>query len=173
MEPGADQLKAAKPSRRRAVALILALAFIVLIAANIIGFFVTATSARRESAGYESGIAVKQLADMVTNVVMGQIADGTRSWEIPPASPSVKGGGARLTYSTQPGLIRTYTDTGSRGRIFKLYSSDTMVTNPGKLWSVNTELGNEVAANWPAQPAHFTDLNQPVLFADEIGRAHV
>ena len=169
MEPRANQLKAAKPSRRRAVALILALAFIVLIAANIIGFLVTATSARRESAGYESGIAVKQLADMVTNVVMGQIGDGTRSWEIPPASPSVKGGGARLTYSTQPGLIRTYTDTGSRGRIFKLYSSDTMVTNPGKLWSVTTELGNEVVANWPAQPAHFTDLNQPVLFADPVG----
>ena len=113
-------MSTARPSRRRAIALVLVLAFLVLIAASIVGFFVTATSARREVAAYESGIAVKQLSDMVSNVVMGQIADGTRSWEIPPATPSAKGGGARLTYSTQPGLIRTYTDAGGRGRIFKL-----------------------------------------------------
>jgi hypothetical protein len=67
------------------------LAFVVLLAASIVGFFSTATSARRESAGYEPGIAVRQLADVVTNVVLGQIADGTRSWEIPPVSASLKG----------------------------------------------------------------------------------
>ena len=46
-------------------------------------------SARRESAGYEPGIAVRQLADVVTNVLLGQIADGTKSWEIPPVSASL------------------------------------------------------------------------------------
>jgi len=67
------------------------LAFVVLLAASIVGFFSTAMSARRESAGYESGIAVRQLADVVTNVILGQIADGTRSWEIPPVSASLNG----------------------------------------------------------------------------------
>ncbi len=169
MEPRTDQVNLAKPSRRRAVALILVLAFTVLVAASVIGFFATATSARREASSYESGIAVRQLSEMVTSVVMGQIADGTRSWEIPPVSASAKGSGARLTYSTQPGLIRTYTDTGDAGRIFKLYSSDTMVTQPRSVWSVGGQLANEVPATWPAQPAHFVDLNQPVLFEDPSG----
>jgi hypothetical protein len=44
------------------------LAFVMLPAASIVGFFSTAMSARRESAGYEPGIAVRQLADVVTNV---------------------------------------------------------------------------------------------------------
>ena len=171
MEPGTNQLNGQRqPGRRRAVALILALSFIVLISATIVGFFASATSARRESAAYESGIAVKQLADVVTNIVMGQISDGTRSWEIPPASPAVKGGGARLTYSTQPGLIRTYRDTGGMGRIFKLYSSDTMVSQPGTAWSVSSRLADEVPATWPGQPAHFIDLNQPVLVEDSKGK---
>ena len=170
MEQGTKELNAARPRGRRAVALILVLSFIVLIAASIIGFFATANSARREAAGYESGIFVKQLADMVTNVVMGQISDGTRSWEIPSASPDQKGRGARLTYSTQPGLIRTYNDAGTRGRIFKLYSSDTMVAKPGNAWSVSAQLGSEVPANWPGQPALFTDLNEPVLVEDPAGR---
>ncbi len=171
MEPRTDELNAKNPpGRRRAVALIMALSFIVLISATVVGFFVSATSARRESAGYESGIAAKQLADVVTNLVLGQISDGTRSWEIPPASPAAKGGGARLTYSTQPGMIRTYDDTGKAGRIFKLYSSDTMVTSPGKVWSVSDELANEVPTQWAGMPAHFTDLNQPVLVEDSLGK---
>ncbi len=173
MEPGTGQLNATAFSgghRRRAIALVLVLSFVVLIAAAIVGFFASATSARRESAGYASGIAVKQLTDIVTNIVMGQISDGTRSWEIPPASPAAKGGGARLTYSTQPGLIRTYDDAGGRGRIFKLYSSDTMVTSPGGAWSVSAQLANEVPADWPGQPAIFTDLNQPVLVENPLGK---
>ncbi|GDX11609.1 hypothetical protein LBMAG57_33810 [Verrucomicrobiota bacterium] len=65
------------------------LAFVVLLAASIVGFFSTAMSARRESAGYKPGIAVRQLADVVTNVLLGQIAEGTKSWEIPPVSASL------------------------------------------------------------------------------------
>jgi len=67
------------------------LAFVMLPTASIVGFFSTAMSARRESAGYEPGIAVRQLADVVTNVLLGQIAKGTKSWEIPPVSASLKG----------------------------------------------------------------------------------
>ncbi len=65
------------------------LAFVVLPAASIVGFFSTAMSARLESAGYKPGIAVRQLADVVTNVLLGQIAEGTKSWEIPPVSASL------------------------------------------------------------------------------------
>ncbi len=163
-------MRTAASPHRRAVALVLALGFIVLLAAGIVGFFSTATSARRESAGYESVIAVRQLAEMVTSIVTSQIADGTRSWEIPPDFAAGKGGGARLAYSTQPGLIRTYTDTGEAGRVFKLYSSDTMVTEPRKTWSVRDRLPVEVPATWPAQPAHFADLNQPVLVESASGQ---
>src|SRR5262249_41129559 len=121
-------------------------------------------------AGYEAELTARQLADMATNVVIGQISDGTKSWEIPPTSATVAGGGARLTYCTQPGMVRTYDSYGHPGRAFKLYSSSTMVTQPGTEWLASSNLNAEVPETWFAQPALYTDLNAPVLVGDPSGR---
>ena len=94
-----------KPGSKRAVALLLVLAFVLLISTVIVGFFSSSAGARREVSSYESGMVVKQLADVATNVVIGQISDATQSWEVPPTSASSKGSGARLTFATQPGMI--------------------------------------------------------------------
>ena len=126
------------PGRSRAAALILVLGFLVLLSAMIVAFFTTTASNRRETAQYEAAVTVKQLADTAINVVIGQIGDGTKSWEIPPSDPTQRGSGARLAFTTQPGLIRTYDDQGTPGRTFKLYSSDTMVIGPGTEWNVSS-----------------------------------
>src|SRR4030095_11123117 len=107
--------------------------------------------------------------ETATNIVMGQIADGTRSWEIPAANSIEKGKGVRLTHVPQPGLVRTYDADGKPGRTFKLYSNDTMVLKPGSEWVVSKELAAEVPANWPAKPAQYVDLNAPVLTPDANG----
>ena len=126
----------------------LVLAFVVLISAIIVGFFMSASGTRREVAGYESGMIVRQLSDLATNVVIGQIADGTKSWEVPAATKTGKGSGARLTYATQPGMVRTYDSSGTPRRAFKLYSSATMVTHPGSEWIATDNLSSEVPPNW-------------------------
>ena len=154
---------------KNGVALVLVLSFIALLAAMIVAFFSTTSSSLRDTSFYEAGVNVKQLADVATNLVIGQIADGTKSWAVPPTDSTKKGGGVRLSYTTQPGLIRTYDDAGNPGRTFKLYSSDTMVINAGKEWNVSGNLATEIAPDWPAQPARYTDLNQPVLVEDTKG----
>jgi uncharacterized protein (TIGR02600 family) len=158
-----------KPGSKRAVALLLVLAFVLLISTVIVGFFSSSAGARREVSSYESGMVVKQLADVATNVVIGQISDATQSWEVPATSASSKGSGKRLTFATQPGMIRTYDATGNPGRAFKLYSSPTMVTAPGSEWVASANLATEVPPNWVNQPALFTDLNAPLLVGDPKG----
>src|SRR5687768_10880007 len=114
---------------KRGVALVLVLGFIVLVSGMLVAFLTTAANNRRSAAQYEAGVSLAQLAETATNVVMGQIVDGTRSWKVSDGSDT--SAGSRLTYSTQPGLIRTYDSAGQTGRAYKLYSSDTMVTAPG------------------------------------------
>ena len=159
-----------KPGSKRAVALLLVLSFVLLVATVVVGFFMSSSGVRREVAGYESDMMVRQLSDVAVNVVIGQISDATQSWEVPTTSATVKGGGARLTFATQPGMIRTYDSAGKAGRAFKLYSSATMVTQPGAEWIAATNLATEVPANWITQPALFTDLNAPLLVGDPNGQ---
>ncbi len=159
-----------QPGSKRAVALVLVLSFVVLVSLLVVGFFGSASSARRDTAGYEAATTARQLSELATNIIIGQIFDATRSWEIPAATPLVKGGGARLTYATQPGMIRTYDSSGKPWRAFKLYSSATMVTEPGVEWNAAAKLADEVPATWAEQPALYTDMNAPVLVADPGGQ---
>ena len=100
------------------MALILTLAFITLIAALVVAYLATATSAVQSAAGYKNGVAVQQLADTAVNVVRGQIADGTHTAKQGAPDES-------LVWTSQPGLIRTYGIDGAPYRFYKLYSSRT------------------------------------------------
>jgi uncharacterized protein (TIGR02600 family) len=146
------------------------LVFVVLLAAMVVAFFGSASNARREVAGYEATITARQLGDLATNVIIGQISDATKSWQIPAVTPTAKGGGTRLTYATQPGMIRTYDENGKPGRAFKLYPSATMVTHAGTEWVASSQQPSEVPDTWFAQPAMYTDLNAPLLVSDPNGK---
>lgn len=161
---------------RRGVALILVLAFIAILSGLILAFFFTTGNSRREAAQFEAGVTVNQLAETATNVVMGQITDGTRSWDVPPPAFSTAAGQTRLTYVTQPGLVRSYTDRGVPLRVFKLYSSGSMVvdlnnegTSTKNDWIVTQRLKDEVPLNWASLPAKYVDMNAPVLTPDPNG----
>lgn len=164
-------MKTRKPqsSSKQGIALVLVLGFLVLISGLILAFFSSVTTDLSSSKSYAAGVSVKQLSDSATNLVMGQIMDGTRAFENP-RDPSVKGSvpsGERLTWASQPGLIRTFSETGSPSRAFKLYSSYNMVHQPtSKLppnFDVEGSLDEEVPSAWPVLSAYFTDLNEPVL----------
>ena len=160
------------PARKRAVALLMVLAFVMLIAALVVGFFMSSSGVRRDVTGYESDMMVRQLSDVATNVVIGQISDATKSWEVEAATKTGKGSGARLTFATQPGMVRTYDSSGKPGRAFKLYSSATMVTQPASEWDAKANLVTEVPVTWPSQPALYTDLNAPLLVGNPTGWVH-
>jgi uncharacterized protein (TIGR02600 family) len=97
---------------------------------------------------------VRTLADLPTNLVMGQIRDAT------------SGLGKTKTWASQPGMIRVFgtEKDGTTGRAkltgaWKLYSSGQMVAG------ADFDAAAESAAmtGWHTRPATFSDLNAPVV----------
>jgi len=146
------------------MALVIVLCVLVLLSVLVIAFFTSVQTELQSARIYSNVVMVRQLAQSTTNIVMGQILDATQSFTVPGLSTS-----ARLTWASQPGLIRTYVDDGTPGRTFKLYSAVNMVEDPGTDYIPANQLAAEVPATWPGSPALFTDLNEPVLVPDPQG----
>ena len=153
---------------QRGIALVLVLAFLVLLSALVVAFFSSVQTELAGSKTYAKGVTVKQLAETATNIVIGQISDATKSYLVPGDQYST-----RLTWASQPGLIHTYGDDGKPGRSFKLYSSVNMVEDPGTDFLPVLQLDTEVPDTWPASPALFSDLNSPVLVPETLGKITV
>ena len=145
------------------------LAFLVLISGLIVAFVSSVGTETQTSKSYQSSLTVKQLATSAANLVTGQINDATKSVKIPGQNPAP---GDRLAWASQPGMIRTWDDAGKGWKIFKLYSSREMVADfdaDGR-YSVQKELAKEAPDDWPTKTALFTDLNEPVVVGDPLGK---
>jgi uncharacterized protein (TIGR02600 family) len=147
-----------RPKRRRGIALILVLAALLMIGALVLSFLSSVTNDARSSSVFSEDARAKQLSESVTNLVMGQIIEATKGF---------KAGGNtnanRLAWASQPGAIRTYDTSGNAFRVFKLYSSPTMV-GAGNL-SLSSDLPTSADASAITSGNHsiFTDLNSPVV----------
>jgi len=156
------------------MALVLVLGFLVLISALILAFFGSVQTELQSSKSYESSTVVKQLVTTATNIVTGQIIDGTKSTKIPSSTSAAIAPGDRLDWASQPGMIRTWDDSGKGWKLFKLYSSPDMVANfdaNNTFAFVNqqTRKNREIPDDWPTKPGTFVDLNEPVLVPDADG----
>ncbi len=130
----------------RGAALVIALAFLVLLSAIILALFVTVRTDRQNAGAFANGQETLRLSETAVNIVQGQVRDAT----IQP----------RVGWASQPGMVRAF-DTSGDVTAYKLYSSDEMVVSDyGK-----AEVDAEVAAmnTWNTQPAIFTDLNEPAV----------
>ena len=156
VEPGANQLVMMKStasaiysSRRAGFALVLVLGFLVLLTALVIAFFSSVSTDYASTKQYSNAANAKLLSDSVVQIVMGQIRLATS--------------GTNLAWASQPGMIRTFDDSGNSVTNFKLYSSDAMTTTGA--------LTGDAPANWSGSPsALWTDLNAPVT--DVTGTAN-
>jgi uncharacterized protein (TIGR02600 family) len=142
---------------QRGIALVIVLAFLVLIAGLMIAFFSNVSTEFSSARSFADGVTTKQLADSAVNVVMGQIREAT----------ALEGG----AWGSQPGMIRVYGSGGTTPgaaltpsdklhSLYKLYSSEQLLVSGPDL--EKRENVTENFANWWKQPAAFTDLNQPV-----------
>ena len=152
-------------ARCRGIALVLVLTFLILLAAVVIALLTVSQSETTTASSYQATVELKHLAASATGIVTGQILDATHSMKGTDAASG------RLAWASQPGLIRTWDDAGRGWKIFKLYSARDMVADfdSGGRYSVSAKLPEEVPADWPAQAALFTDLNEPVLVEDTAG----
>jgi hypothetical protein len=136
---------------RRAIALVIVLAFLVLISVMVVAFLSSVSTELTSSKSFASGTNARQLADSAVQAVMGQIRDATTK-------------GTKQAWASQPGMIRTYDDSGEPVSYFKLYSSDNMIVTKSQIQSFTP--GSDVDPAWNAKPALFADLNTPVLVSD-------
>lgn len=135
-------------ARRKGVALVIVLGMLVLVAVLIVAFLSSASLELRSANSYASESDARALADSAVNIVLSQIQDATSN--------------SSLAWASQPGMIRTYDNTGSETTAYKLYSSNQLRVDGD--FDAIANLSTEVPADWssPANANLYTDLNQPV-----------
>lgn len=142
---GALPLRGQTRCRQRGVALIIVLSALVLLSGLMIAFFMSVSTERSSAKTFAENNEARKLADTALNLVIAQIKDATV-------------GTGTTGWMSQPGLIRTYSPTGSLIAAYKLYSSANM-RGDDKFDPANTD---KVPTDWYANPAIYTDLNAPV-----------
>jgi len=134
----------------RGMALLVVMGSLVFLAALALAFLASVGTELQSSKAYSNGGSAKQLGQVAANLVMAQISEATRG---------VGSSGNLLAWASQPGMIRTYNNSGNASGYYKLYSWDQM-TGTGAY--TPTATANAVPANWGSQTAVFTDLNAPL-----------
>jgi uncharacterized protein (TIGR02600 family) len=139
---------------------VIVLGMLVLVVVLVIAFFSSISTELQSSKSYASGTDVRTLADSAVNIVISQIQDATAASG---TSTSSSGGVYSLAWASQPGMIRTYDNSGNLVTAYKLYSSNQLRVS-GSAFNPGADLANAIAANWSAtsNANTYTDLNSPV-----------
>ncbi len=154
MEPKPDQIVSLPHSKalsrvdsRSGVALVIVLAFLVLITTMVVAFLSSVTTETGSVKAQSATLGSRQLADSTVQYVIGQIRQATS-------------GGTTEAWASQPGMIRTYDSNGNAKQLYKLYSSGTsVITASGNPFNPASDLPG---ATWASDKALWTDLNIPV-----------
>ena len=97
------------PRPRRGVALLLVLGCLVLLTALILALIISSQNNLKSSKLYANGSSVKTLADSTVSLAMAQIQQATSN-------------GTQVAWASQPGMIRTYDNTGAPLVNYRLFS---------------------------------------------------
>lgn len=135
-------------SRESGMALVVVLALLLLVTVLAIGFMSRTAAERSSSSLSFEGNLARALADRVVNLVQSQISHAS----------SQLSGSAPVTWASQPGMLRTFQSDGSLLLAYKLYSDEAMVID-----TVDAESVSAALQDWEQSPAHFFDLNAPVI----------
>lgn len=138
-------------SRSQGFALVVVMLTLVLVSVMATLFLSSAMRERRASHLYSQGDEVRHLAETAVNRAMATIAQASRESET---------AGQPVSWTSQPGLIRTFDTSGSGRNVYKLYSwANRQMAAKDFDPSAATE---RPPADWSGRPAQYTDLNDPV-----------
>jgi len=137
-------------TRSAGAALVLILCAVVLLSVVCLAFLASITLERRASDTYAHGAEVRLLADSVVNVVMGQIRQATEN--------------DGEVWTSQPGLLRTFSASGEPGPVYKLYSSSNLI-QPAASFDPSADVPADWAKGEAEQryAADYVDLNEPAV----------
>jgi uncharacterized protein (TIGR02600 family) len=153
--PG-DPLSRTNDGRLSGSALIIVLAFLVILTGMIVAFFSSITNEQIGTKAESNFMAAHNLADSVANIVIAQIRDATVGFARN-ADGSLNTN-TPLGWASQPGLIHTFDTNAASFAAYKLYSSRSNVANGAV--DVDADLPG---TNWWSNTALYTDLNSPVI----------
>lgn len=139
-------MRSASPSRD-GMALVIVLGVLVLLTVLVVGFLGRALMERASTSAYFEEGLTDILANQAVNIVSAQIEHA-----------STRNG---VAWASQPGMIRTFQPNGDLLNAYKLYSDSDMIAA-----SVDATAAMAALQNWRSSPAHFTDLNEPVILSD-------
>jgi hypothetical protein len=148
-----SRISAVSRRQKRGIALIIVLACLALLVVMIVAFLGSIGSEVQTSKFYANEASVKLLAQSTTDLVMAEIRDATSD--------------GSLCWASQPGMIRTWDNSGSAKSYYKLYS-DSVMTGTGvfdhtqALVPDGTSSVNGSSVAWYKQQGVYVDLNQPV-----------
>lgn len=141
-----DSVSPSSPAKKRGIALVLVLGFMVLVTFLVLAFFSSVTTELTSSKSYSDGASARGHFDSAVSAVMGIIREATSS-------------GAGVAWCSQPGMLRTYDNAGAALQAYKLYSSDKMIVNTSKS---GFDPAVDIEADWRTKSGLYTDLNRPI-----------
>jgi len=148
-----------KNGRLQGAALIIVLAFLVIITGLVVAFLSSITNETTGSKATADASTTRTLADSTIQLAIAQIRDATAGFDR--NSNGVLVTASPITWASQPGAIRTYDTRGSNAAVYKLYSSTNMVDRSG-IYNPTNDLPTN--ANWStASGGEWVDLNEPVI----------
>ncbi len=144
--------------RRQAMALIMVVTMVALMSILMVAIFSITRTEYKSTQVYVAGKNAKQLGDIATAIVQGQIENAQN-----PDRNNTSVSSQMYTHATQPGMVRTYDSTGGFYAAYKLYSSSAMKVG-GAESSLYTDQ-HVPPSTWNTQTARYVDLNDPVVRA--------
>lgn len=136
---------------QKGMALVVVLGLLALLTVLVVAFFSSVGVDTQGSAANRNLATLRQLGDLPLQIAQTQIRAATTLGQNGTLSESVN------TWTSQPGLLRVYDNTGRFVRAFKLYSSPELETDSLDF------IGNDIARDWPAHPNRWVNLNEPFL----------
>lgn len=145
--------------RRSGFALVLVLGLLTLLSVLVVGFMMRATTEKAVASGYKTSAAARILSTIATSLVQGEINLATTQ-------------GSDISWTSQPGMIRTFDSSGGMQRAFKLYSAPDMILGADSGLSTSalktSLLADLPPTTWAQTTALWTDLNAPVTGSNSI-----
>jgi len=144
-------MKKCRHSTQGGGALIIVLALVVMMTMLAVSFFISATGEDKSSQSQARSSQAQQLASSAAQIVMAQIQAASTLTPV--------GSGNAVAWTSQPGLIRTFTvaaPASSASSVYKLYSATKMVNGS------YTENEDAPPTTWKSSPALYCDINAPV-----------
>lgn len=141
----------------KGAALLLVMVMAALFMVIVLTMLSLTRSELRSSDLYVSTVRTDQLADITQSAVITQIRKATEF-----------NAGEGMSFATQPGAIRRYTANGDFFGGHKLYS-DRRMDVPGSDGEESLA-GDAPPEDWNEMPAHYVDLNEPVVRTGTDGR---